>query len=579
MSTHLVSNTDDASRVRRGLRSPTRRQRPLRVPAPGLLLTGLVSLQIFATIVRAQNPGQLDSSFNGTGSVTGAFSFATVTGNCLAVQNDGKIVVAGVLAQNDADFAVRRYNADGTPDIGFGTGGTAIIDIAGRDDNATALAVQPDGKIVVAGYSVPGTGNPVNYDFSLIRLLADGTLDQGFNGTGKITRSVGPLEDRAYAVAVDSNNNVIVAGFTSTGPEDTDFALFKYTEAGLPDPQFGEAGRVITALGVSYDQANDIAIQNDGKLVVVGSSRHPQTKQDGFAVLRYDADGTLDTTFNSTGVVVNQQGDPKQARSVALQPDGKIVVGGSWDATIIARYLQNGTPDLTFNGTGMVRSLLHANNPESLTSVAVQSDGRIIVGGNVVRGSRHGSMIARFDLLGNRDGSFGTDGYVTAIYGEPIFASTGLALQKDGRIVSSGGSFSQADDRFVISRHWAFSSEQSWRLRFFGTTEDAGIAAQSSDPDNDGLNNLLEFAFNLDPGSGSSNQIPEGKVLNGDYVVRFTHPPDVLGLTYRAQWSGTMEPNSWLPIPDSGLSPTHEFKLSTIGRPRAFVRLMAERVP
>jgi uncharacterized delta-60 repeat protein/uncharacterized repeat protein (TIGR01451 family) len=304
-------------------------------------------------LVRYNPDGRLDPGFGAGGKVrTDVDPEASDQGTAVALQPDGKIVVAGTATPYDEDrgddFAVARYKPDGSLDPTFGSGGKLWTDIrSGAWDLARAVAVQPDGRILVFGDSDRGGSS----DFALVRYTADGSLDPtfGFGGSGKVWTNVGSASyDWGFGVLVQPDRRIVVAGFNGD-----DFALVRYLADGNLDPSFGSGGKVLTDLGGWWDRAEAVVLQPDGKIVAAG-----QTISDDyvdFALVRYDPGGRLDASFGSGGTVRTDLGAEDRGRAVALQPDGKLVVAGESDAPggpdfALARYDGGGgTADLTIN--------------------------------------------------------------------------------------------------------------------------------------------------------------------------------------------------------------------------------------
>ena len=190
-------------------------------------------------------------------------------------------------------FGLARYNTDGSLDTTFGGDGRVINSFSYRDD-ARAVAVQGDGKIVVVGRAQLG-----KYDFLVVRYNADGSLDTTFDGDGWVTTDFAGSHDRAYAVTLQTDGKIVVAGSALLGPTINDFALARYNSDGSLDTSFDGDGRATTSFhpAGSNDFAYDVAVQTDGKIVAAG-----YTWSDGgaFALARYNSDGSLDTSFNPT---------------------------------------------------------------------------------------------------------------------------------------------------------------------------------------------------------------------------------------------------------------------------------------
>jgi uncharacterized delta-60 repeat protein len=245
----------------------------------------------------------------------------------VAMAPDGKIVLAGLAygtAGTGYDIAVVRLNANGSLDGTFGAGGKVTTDVGGRDDAAFAVAVQPDGKVAVAGHAFNGFSN--GYDVALVRYHSNGTLDGGFGTGGKVMTDLGTRDDRAFGLVVQPDGTLVVAGQTF-GFDLLDVALVRYQSNGTVDAAFGSAGTAVLAVGGGHDAARAIARQGDGKLVVAGYAA-AGTSSD-IAAARVGADGSADVTFGAGGTVVTAVGpEADAAASVAIQPDGKIVVAG-----------------------------------------------------------------------------------------------------------------------------------------------------------------------------------------------------------------------------------------------------------
>jgi uncharacterized delta-60 repeat protein len=204
-----------------------------------------------------------------------------------------------------------------------------------------SVTVQTDGKIVVAGYAGVGRANQIG----LVRYNADGTLDTSFNGTGKIITAVGEGDCKAEGLALQSDGKMVVAGYSFTSGR-SEFTVLRYNVDGTLDPGFGESGKVTTGIGGKSDTANSVALQSDGEIVVAGYAFAPGNND--FAVARYNANGSLDTAFNGTGKATADFSKLDYGRSVAVQSDSKIVVAG--DAAngerrifAVARFNANGT--------------------------------------------------------------------------------------------------------------------------------------------------------------------------------------------------------------------------------------------
>jgi len=344
----------------------------------------------------------LDLSFGTGGIVTTAVGGGEDRAEAIALQPDGKIIVAGharIGANND--FALVRYNSNGSLDTSFNGTGKLTTPIGSGNDELEGVAIQTDGKIVVAGFSVNATE-----DFVIARYNAGGTLDTSFNGTGIVVGPNTTTNDRANEVAIQSDGKIVIAGWAHNGANE-DFAAARYNSNGTPDTTFDGDGLVITPIGPQEDMANSLAIQSDGKIVVTGQSWNGTDNQ--FGTVRYNTSGSLDTTFDTDGrVTTNFAGGQDIAYGLAIQSDGKIVTAGwAWTGTsydfALVRYQANGSLDTTFDGDGRVTTPIGASD-DYIDNMALQPDGKIVAVGYSFNGSNHDFAIARY----NTDGSLAT---------------------------------------------------------------------------------------------------------------------------------------------------------------------------
>jgi uncharacterized delta-60 repeat protein len=401
--------------------------------------------------------GDLDTSFDTDGIVTTAIGAGGDEAKSVALQSDGKIVVAGYSVNGDTyDFAVVRYNTNGSLDTSFDTDGKVTTAIGASNDYVNSIALQSDGKIVVAGYSVNGG----NYDFTVVRYNTNGSLDTSFSEDGIVTTAIGASDDIIRSVALQSDGKIVVAGYSDNGGT-YDFAVARYNTNGSLDTSFSGDGIVTTAIGASDDVVFSIALQSDGKIVVAGYSYNGGTYD--FAVVRYNTNGSLDTSFDTDGKVTTAIGAlDDYALSIALQSDGKIVVAGqTYNGSkfdfAVARYNTNGSPDTSFDTDGKVTTAIGASDDYAL-SIALQSDGKIVVAGYSYNGSNYDFAVARYNTNGSPDTSFDADGKVTTAIGASSDYLSSIALQSDGKIVAAGYSDNGVSYVFALARYIASDS-------------------------------------------------------------------------------------------------------------------------
>jgi uncharacterized delta-60 repeat protein len=420
--------------------------------------------------------GDLDRTFgfcsatpNFCGKVMTDFDHSTDIANAVAVQADGKLVVVGTTYINNdfsgEDFAVARYNPNGTLDRTFGVGGKVQTDFPGLAAVASSVVIQPDGKIVVAGGAFPLF--TFLGDFKVVRYNPDGSLDNSFGAGGIVTTTFPGQGSYAFAVALQPDGKIVAAGtdFVNFSPEDnsdTDFALARYNSDGTPDTTFGGDGQVTTDFDGFNDDAFSILLQPDGKLVAVGSAKNPKNFYD-FAAARYMGNGTIDTTFGTAGKVRTDFGDHNfdQARSAVLQPDGKIVAAGfaiSQNGLVqnfaIARYTSSGMLDTAF-GAGGLMQIDFGSCCQSANKVLLQSNGKIVaVGYANTEASDSDFLLARLTSSGSLDPTFGAGGKVRTSFGDLNGGANGAALQ-GGKIVAVGFQATSGDrfSEFALARY------------------------------------------------------------------------------------------------------------------------------
>ena len=334
--------------------------------------------------------------------------------------------------------------ASGELDTSFNGTGRVRVQAGAANDQIERIATQIDGKIVIAGYSNNAAGNE---DFAVLRLNVDGTLDTSFNGTGKILKAIGPGTDYATGLAIQPDGKIIVSGAAFNGVDD-DIALIRLNPDGTMDGSFGSGGIVTTSIR-GQDRGSALALQYDGKIVVAGYVYSP--KGNGMVLVRYNADGSLDTGFGNGGIVEDHGGGAWDfgARDVKVQPDGKIVVAGEGyrDNLILvvfaaARFLPDGTPDAAFGSGGKVFSQVRGGVSRAF-SLALGEDGAIFLGGSSSDGKGEFSdyTAARYRADGSLDPAFGAGGVAITHVGDWINTGRAVSIQPDGRILLAGTRF------------------------------------------------------------------------------------------------------------------------------------------
>jgi uncharacterized delta-60 repeat protein len=388
-----------------------------------LAAAAVVAALLFPALLSAAR-GDLDRTFGSAGKVTTDFG-GNESAWGLAVQSDGKAVVAGTRFDPGPsdDFVLARYTTSGALDSTFDGDGKVTTDFGGRSDGADDVAIQPDGKLVAAGSGFPAQVRPL--DFALARYNRDGTLDTTFGDGGKVLTTFEPNSiDRANAVLIQPDGKIVTAGSSRSGATG-EFAVARYLPNGSLDASFGGDGLVVTPIpsGVVFD----LAVQSDGKLIAAGWSN-----PGGFdiAMARYNPDGSLDPSFDGEGIVVASSFRPAStyASHLLVQPDGKIVTGGAG----LARFNSDGTVDRSFGAGGRAVTDL------GLLTPLLQPDGKILAAGGIYEaGGFSDFAVVRLTPAGRVDSTFGRGGQVTTGFRKQDDA-TDAVLLANGKLIVSG---------------------------------------------------------------------------------------------------------------------------------------------
>ena len=391
-------------------------------------------------------PSGLDTTFGTAGKAT-----TTAFGgdrSAMAVQPDGKIVMVG---GTPTDFVVARFDEDGTLDTSFDADGMVTTDVGGgfAQEEALGVAVQPDGKIVVAGYTD-------RTDVAVVRYNTDGSLDNSFGTGGKVTSGVLGV---AHDVVIQPDGKIVIAGSVpSDGPNDDfgDLLVARYLSDGRLDPSFGTGGQRSTDVGGLTNEAQNVVLQPDGAIVVSGSAPNPGSNGVGINhhtdLVRYMPDGNADPTFGSSGHTTLP--DAFVGTDLALQPDGRLVLVGTIDTTAppappgsvtefaVVRLDDTGSPDPTFGTSGTAQVSVSALSSgtarrDAANAVAIQADRKIVVAGTTF-GPNEDFAITRLDDDGSLDTDFAGAGAIVVDFFGLTDAAESVALQSDGKIVVSG---------------------------------------------------------------------------------------------------------------------------------------------
>jgi uncharacterized delta-60 repeat protein len=431
----------------------------------------LLSFLCTSHVISAQVSGTLDLTFGTNGRVTTPVSQGSDFANVIVVQADNKILVAGRYQQKplpgtifiDSVYSeLVRYNPNGTIDNTFGTNGKATLPNNISDSNdAWAMTVQNDGKILVAGYG--GLGG-----FFIARFTTNGALDLTFNGNGIVkkffrsSQNLSPDSDVIYSILVQNDGKIIVAGRTiEFSAVNSLIGLARFNADGSFDVSFGNQGRVIKQVNANKSiDIRSISLQSNNKILIAGYqfvNVFGNVTQRDMVILRYNSIGIIDSSFANNGVLVTPNCD---AFSIKVLSNDKIVVGGSVDIDTIQKtkafalfqYTTNGILDNTFGTNGKVVSEIRNNC--FATDMIVQKDNKILLAGagpNTVNNSDF--IMARYNVNGSFDNSFGTNGQSVIIAADYWLEYFRMALQNDGKIVVSHTYNSANKYNFVVSRY------------------------------------------------------------------------------------------------------------------------------
>lgn len=420
-----------------------------------LILLSFLSLN---TLVFAQD-GTLDNSFGSNGKVTTSVTSGNDMAQDILVQNDGKILVGGDVsfANTDSYIQLVRYNANGTLDNTFGNNGKVTTLFAQGSSGFKAMALQNDGKIVVVGFVNNKVGTAENLDFAIIRYNTNGSLDTSFDTDGKVTTDFNSVRDVAHAVAIQSDGKIVVAGDTRQGIYSHDI-LVRYDMTGALDASLNASGKVITPSYANENQkAYTIKVLADNKIII--ASRVASSVQVGDLIgsrlIKYTNEGKLDLTFGRDGIKSDVF---TQLPTHKILDNGKILIAGMdgspfGSSFTITRLNADGEIDTSFGTNGKIKTLLSGYHTYT-KDILVQNDGKIVLTAaftdiGVVAPSLFFGLV-RCKADGTLDNTFGMDGasIIRASLANERYVKS--AIQTDGKIVSCG-SFTETSNEVNLA--------------------------------------------------------------------------------------------------------------------------------
>ncbi len=388
--------------------------------------------------------GSLDQSFDTDGKqnlIIGSYA----TGESVAIQTDGKIVVgASSIIGTHADISLIRYKPDGSLDSTFNNIGILNTDINNTEDYCADITIQPDGKILACGYSMDATSNK---SIVLIRCNSNGTFDNTFGNAGKVSTTYAPSTNYGQDILVQQDGKIVVIGYVQDTSLTNHMIVLRYLTNGVLDSSFNNIGIKSIDFGGLGSYGMSIAQQIDGKLIAVGyyNQTAGNTK---IALARLNIDGSFDTTFDSDGIQTSSL-NACVGNKVKLQADGKIVVVGFRDTIgfrdfALLRFKTNGGIDSSFNQDGIVSTKV-ANYQNNGYDLAIQSNGAIVIAGGtrVFQTAPLKFTLVRYTIHGDIDSSFDNDGIVITDLNSTESYIRSIAIQADKKIVAVGSSNSE----------------------------------------------------------------------------------------------------------------------------------------
>ena len=393
----------------------------------------------FTYLSFAQQPGDLDKTFCNNGKVSVGIGGYFDVAQEVALQSDGKIVVAGYGRESASSFkglSIARYLHDGNIDYDFGNLGVIQKQTNTMEGELHSIAIQKDDKIIAVGYSISSASN--NEDITLVRFNSNGYLDKSFGNNGLVVTEITNQKELGEFVAIQPDGKIVVVGTTQHNPS-PDIVLARYDEYGQPDFYFGDGGIVITDINSGPDIGKSLVIQRDGKIIVAGLTYN----NDKFfmTLLQYNSDGNLDPTFGKNGIALTDINSRVGKLGLALQNDGKIILVGpsevesSHHFTVI-RFNNDGVVDKSFGNNGITKTTI--GNFSEAEAVALDSHGNIVVAGTTESGTT-AFVVAMYNPMGILETSFGSDGIAVVSFSDnSIDRAHSVIIDNNGNIIVAG---------------------------------------------------------------------------------------------------------------------------------------------
>ncbi len=367
-------------------------------------------------------------------------------------------------------------------DSEFGKNGVITTDFGIYNDEAKAIAVQKDGKIIVAGF----TDNGANTDLAVARYNPDGTLDTDFNYTGKISLAIGNDDDSVNALTVQDDGKILLVG-TSSREDEKDLILVRLHKDGLLDRDFDDDGFITLDLSTGDDVAYDLILQTDGKVLVAGSSQQDEKSQ--ATIVRLNVDGSKDLTFAKEGVFVTGNDTESVAYALSLQTDGKILFTGYEKAetqkrAFVSRLQTTGELDATFATDGTAYVNVEGSGDTISYDIEVQNNQKILLAGSTQENDYRKVLLARFLQDGKADTVLGESGVLISDLGYDAIAYA-LAIQGDSTAFVAGYGL-RGDFKDLALLEYDISEEIPEDGEFVSVTK---MSSEAEDPGDDASEN------------------------------------------------------------------------------------------
>lgn len=485
----------------------------------------------------------LDNTFGTNGKVLHSFEQNGDGLNAISIQQDGKVLVCTLKEFSlNGNVIVSRFNVDGTLDTNFGVNGIVETQLIVETMGYNLIKLQPDGKILVVG-SKSNTSNLNHSDFAAMRYNPDGTVDTDFGTNGIVITDFNSKDDVANAVALQSDGKIIVAGFTySDSNGKSNVSLVRYLNNGTIDSAFGDNGKSVLPgmASNSHDFSTCIQVTQDNHILIGATTTAGEIVEDdrNVAVFKVNNDGTMDTSFNTTGYAVLDFGADEYIGAID-EYDGKIVIAGYSGFTggakfFLARFTVNGTPDPAFGVNGLVIGNRNSTNThDAVIGMKILDNGKLLCTGYTLNDTNADFLLIQFNNNGTIDSGFNNSGYfMTDFNNGTNDISSAIAIAADGKIVCSGFTELNAIRVTSLARYTVSElSNGSFTSKSFTVYPNPFSESVTIQSENVNIANITVELFDIGgrklstykPNAASGFLIPmHADLVNGNYFLRIT---------------------------------------------------------